>query len=220
MATTSPDNIWTPDAGDDYALTTDLAAMADTIQDAITSNRTDLSGVDSARPANGSPGLVAGMTWYSTDTDTEWRYSGTAWRIWVQPPRAYTPTLSGLTLGNGTLTGRASRVGTRVSFSIGLAAGSTTVPTGAVSLGLPFASETSVPFKQFGTGTFRLGTANSYPLMARWFSTTPSEIALNALSSSTATVGTGSNISNSFPTGGAWTTGTTFFIEGSYHTTS
>lgn len=39
MATTSPDNIWTPDAGDDYALTTDLAAMADTIQDAISDVR-------------------------------------------------------------------------------------------------------------------------------------------------------------------------------------
>lgn len=35
MATTTPDNIWTPDSGDDYALTTDLAAMADTIQDAL-----------------------------------------------------------------------------------------------------------------------------------------------------------------------------------------
>lgn len=35
MATTSPDNIWTPDAGDPYALTVDLAATADTVQDAL-----------------------------------------------------------------------------------------------------------------------------------------------------------------------------------------
>ncbi len=39
MATTSPDDIWTPDAGDDYALTTDLAATADTIQDALNALR-------------------------------------------------------------------------------------------------------------------------------------------------------------------------------------
>lgn len=39
MATTSPDNIWTPDLGDEYALTVDLATMADTVQDAITSVR-------------------------------------------------------------------------------------------------------------------------------------------------------------------------------------
>lgn len=37
MATTSPDNIWTPDSGDDYALTVDLARMADDIQDALNS---------------------------------------------------------------------------------------------------------------------------------------------------------------------------------------
>lgn len=42
MATTSPDNIWTPDAGDDYALTTDLAATADTIQAALNTVRTDV----------------------------------------------------------------------------------------------------------------------------------------------------------------------------------
>lgn len=35
MALTTPDNIWTPDAGEQYALTTDLATMADTIQDAL-----------------------------------------------------------------------------------------------------------------------------------------------------------------------------------------
>lgn len=35
MATTSPDNIWTPDSGDDYALTVDLAATADTVQTAL-----------------------------------------------------------------------------------------------------------------------------------------------------------------------------------------
>lgn len=46
MATTSPDNIWTPDSGDDYALTTDLAAMADTVQDAISDVRTQ--GVNAA----------------------------------------------------------------------------------------------------------------------------------------------------------------------------
>lgn len=37
MATTSPDNIWTPDSGDDYALTVDLAATADTVQTALNS---------------------------------------------------------------------------------------------------------------------------------------------------------------------------------------
>lgn len=39
MAVTSPDNIWTPDSGDDYALTVDLARTADDIQDALNTIR-------------------------------------------------------------------------------------------------------------------------------------------------------------------------------------
>lgn len=51
MATTSPDNLWTPDAGDPYALTIDLAATADTIQDALTALR-------SSTGAGGIPQLM------------------------------------------------------------------------------------------------------------------------------------------------------------------
>lgn len=65
MATTSPDNIWTPDAGDDYALTVDLAAMADTVQDALNkkANSSD-SGLYYTR--NGS------YTWGTSDTRIIW----------------------------------------------------------------------------------------------------------------------------------------------------
>lgn len=79
MATTSPDNIWTPDAGDDYALTTDLAAMADTIQDAITANKTGAIGVLANRPAAGTPGLPEGFRYYATDVDLTYLYDGAAW---------------------------------------------------------------------------------------------------------------------------------------------
>lgn len=50
MATTSPDNIWTPDSGDDYALTVDLAATADTVQDALTSLRDTVQAALDAMP--------------------------------------------------------------------------------------------------------------------------------------------------------------------------
>lgn len=39
MPVTSPDNIWTPDSGDDYALTVDLARTADDVQDALNTVR-------------------------------------------------------------------------------------------------------------------------------------------------------------------------------------
>lgn len=76
MATTSPDNIWTPDAGDAYALTTDLAAMADTVQDALTDLRGDnryFQGTNANRLLHTA---VAGDIWYATDTNLEWTASG------------------------------------------------------------------------------------------------------------------------------------------------
>lgn len=39
MALTSPNNLWSPDPGDDYDLTVDLAAMQDSVQAAITAIR-------------------------------------------------------------------------------------------------------------------------------------------------------------------------------------
>lgn len=81
MATTSPDNIWSPDSGDDYALTVDLAAMADTVQDAFTDIRTNTlstGGTTANRPAAG----LEGRTYYATDTNIQWLDTGTEWVVW------------------------------------------------------------------------------------------------------------------------------------------
>ena len=43
MATTSPDNIYSPDAGQPYALTQDLLAMADSIQVALSDMRSAIN---------------------------------------------------------------------------------------------------------------------------------------------------------------------------------
>ena len=50
---------------------------------------------------------------------------------------AYTPALTGVTLGNGTLVGKYTQVGKHVEFSISLTFGSTTVLTAGVAFGLP-----------------------------------------------------------------------------------
>lgn len=50
---------------------------------------------------------------------------------------AYTPSLTNVTLGNGTLAGAYMQAGKTVGFSIKLTFGSTTAITGAVSFGLP-----------------------------------------------------------------------------------
>jgi hypothetical protein len=64
------------------------------------------------------------------------RVSGdTETRAW----RDYTPALSGITLGNGTLEGRYMADGATVHFAVLLTAGSTTSITGTLVIGLPVA---------------------------------------------------------------------------------
>lgn len=102
MAVTSPDNIWTPDSGDDYALTTDLAAMADTVQDALLNRSTYRMGTDADRTAASLPN---GTLWYSTDTGITYKRLSGSWKAWESDWIAYTATLTNFapgTLPSGT----------------------------------------------------------------------------------------------------------------------
>lgn len=86
MATTSPDNIWTPDSGDDYALTVDLAAMADSVQDAVNAHKTYRVGTNAERLALVAPELRDGIVFQTTDgSKLKWTYMNSSW---VQLDRA------------------------------------------------------------------------------------------------------------------------------------
>lgn len=70
MATTSPDNLWSPDSGDDYNLTIDWAASLQTVQDAL--NRKDTRGRllsvvdvpwDSTMGPSFAPGADGAVNW-------------------------------------------------------------------------------------------------------------------------------------------------------------
>lgn len=101
MATT-PRGIVTPDSGDGYSLTVDLAAMADTIDDAldavdvsadVTTTQGDITDLETAmdlrayqeyRPANAAAlaaltGMRADDIAVQLDTRARYTYSGTAW---------------------------------------------------------------------------------------------------------------------------------------------
>ena len=57
---------------------------------------------------------------------------------------SYTPTITGVTQGNGTITGKSMRVGKMCHAEVVLVFGSTTVMVGPVGISLPFTSTTSV----------------------------------------------------------------------------
>lgn len=91
MALTSPDNIFSPDAGEEYALTTDLAAMADSVQVALDGIHADISslgpsGVLSYRwaaPAerDAQTGMRAGDYGYLVSNGWYYVYTGSAWGV-------------------------------------------------------------------------------------------------------------------------------------------
>lgn len=79
MATTSPDNIRTPNAGDQYALVQDLGVMADSIQSALTKRANTFQGTAAQRTAFTST-ATNGMLWQDTDgIKMIWRKDGSSW---------------------------------------------------------------------------------------------------------------------------------------------
>lgn len=75
MATTTPDEIWTPDSGDDYALTTDLAAMADTVQDALNGIHADVTALETLTDGIEDTGWIVVTSLAGTGfTPTQVRY--------------------------------------------------------------------------------------------------------------------------------------------------
>lgn len=78
MATTTPDNLWTPDSGDGYALTQDLAAFADTTQDALVVRANYYTG-NNSQMANQESKATEGSVFYNTDDDKEYRLVSGAW---------------------------------------------------------------------------------------------------------------------------------------------
>lgn len=101
MATTSPDNIWTPDGGDAYALTVDLAAMADTVQDALNKRSTVRSG---AGAPTVQPGDALGATYVDTATGARYWFDGTIWLLNAPGLNAVVPTaVSGATVSVATI---------------------------------------------------------------------------------------------------------------------
>ena len=83
MATTSPDNIWTPDSSDNYDYVIDAAATATSVQNALTKRANSYIGTSEDRIAFTADAPV-GSTWADTNGDNIlWIKQGASWqRVW------------------------------------------------------------------------------------------------------------------------------------------
>lgn len=119
MATTSPDNIKTPDAGDQYALVQDLGAMADTVQNALTRRANSFVGT-SAQRTSFSGSALEGTSWRDTDgSKLGFVFQSGSW-VPVSGVSGATDITSSLsTAYRGTLNGRTVDSQKRISYSGG-----------------------------------------------------------------------------------------------------
>jgi len=82
---------------------------------------------------------------------------------------SYTPTTTGITLGNGTLAGEYTRIGDSVIFSVQFVLGNTSAVTGTISFTLP---TTAVSPTWPGVGQFLDVTANYFTVLVNPTTTT------------------------------------------------
>lgn len=116
---------------------------------------------------------VNGMRSYTTDTGTAWIYNGSAWVEWGTTGawKSWTPTLTNMTLGNGTLDcqyfkigrtvhwkfkftlGTTSTVGTSPYFSVPFAYSDGTEIEGGFALAVDQSASTRYPLNTYGVGS-------------------------------------------------------------------
>lgn len=88
MATTSPDNLRTPDLGDQYALVQDLAALADLIQIALDRRANAFIGTSQERVAY-TDTATNGQLWKDTNgSKALWFKDGATWATVIPPAPA------------------------------------------------------------------------------------------------------------------------------------
>lgn len=154
MATTSPDNIYSPDSGNQYALVQDLGAMADSVQSALATRGNSYRGTSAQRTAFTSQ-APQGTLWSDTNgSQLVYVRKGTGWEEVNQDPED-----SGWQnlLGNiGSGTARWRRYGESVEVEV---SGATVSGVVNLSPTLPLAERPSVQRRSFiFSGSNAIGT--------------------------------------------------------------
>lgn len=112
------------------------------------------------RPTGGN--LYEGVLITETDTNRILYYDGTGWIIMAEPQVAWTPTMTGLTVGNGTWDAEYHRSDGWCDFRARFTWGTTSAITARLLLTLPIAQAKSTQQSQFNVGFADIG-GSYYP---------------------------------------------------------
>lgn len=120
------------------------------------------------------------------------------------PWTAYTPALTGITLGNGTITGRYAAAGKLILWSAKLTLGTTSSVTGNLTIGLPVACRVLAPRSPLGRAA--LNASGAIRMWDAVYGDATNRVYLCDVNGSVATAGTP----------WAWTNGQTVEVNGVY----
>lgn len=99
MPTTSPDSISYPDTSTTGGFIAAIAAMATSIQAALSKRGRKSYQWADATARGAQAGMASGETGIQADTLVVYKYNGSAWKAWESDWITYTPTLANVTLG-------------------------------------------------------------------------------------------------------------------------
>jgi hypothetical protein len=155
---------------------------------------------------------VEGQTTYLLDVDRYESYSGSAWVQVITPGQwiNFTPVFTNITVGNGVITAKYTRVGRTVHFSIRFVWGSTTTASGIFIVSLPLA-KASNSFANI-TVLMQDGTFGAFP----GFADTPGDSMFILAISAAGTFATQSGTGATDPF--TWSTNDVLSMSGTYET--
>lgn len=164
---------------------------------------------------------IVGQEAVTLDTGEKWIRSGGSWLLTFRPLLPWSPAITGLTVGNGQLRALYSKRDKVVEFFIELESGSTTAATGQLGFSAPEPPADIALVRHVGEGFFNYtgATSGAWPIQPRIAG--GSTINATILDASGGTVVPASNISNIFPTSGAWSGSNlrpSLYLHGTYRT--
>lgn len=139
MATTSPDNIWTPNSDDQYALVQDLGATATSIQSALVRRANLYRGTSTQRQA-----------FTTAPEGTQWQDTNGGSLLWVR--RGTSWVLSSPVIASGTVTANI-RDTTLVNVNVTFRSRFTQPPRVIITPLSPAGATTTLNYRAFGITT-------------------------------------------------------------------